>query len=135
MATLHSKLQDLASAFANSVLHAIRGASLDDLLSEAGAGGRRGPGRPAAAVRETDAKRVRGGRPGRLKRRSPGDIAKGLDQMVALLKKNRGGLRAEQIREQLGMQAKEMPRILKEGLHKKVLKSKGQKRATTYFAS
>jgi hypothetical protein len=28
-----------------------------------------------------------------------------------------------------------MPRILKEGLEKKALKSKGQKRATTYFAS
>jgi hypothetical protein len=30
------------------------------------------------------------------------------------------------------MQPKEMPRVLKEGLVKKALKSKGQKRSTTY---
>ncbi len=71
----------------------------------------------------------------RLKRRSPEDIAQALDEVVALLKKNKAGLRAEQIREQLGMQAKEMPRVLKEGLTKKAFKSKGQKRATTYFAT
>ena len=51
------------------------------------------------------------------------------------MKKSKNGLRAEQIREQLRMQSKEMPRILKEGLSKKKLKSKGQKRATTYTAS
>jgi hypothetical protein len=43
-------------------------------------------------------------------------------------------MRAEEIRSMLGMQAREMPRILKEGLAKKKLTSKGQKRATTYFA-
>jgi hypothetical protein len=32
------------------------------------------------------------------------------------------------------MESKEMPRVLKEGLAKKVLKSKGQKRSTTYTA-
>jgi hypothetical protein len=42
--------------------------------------------------------------------------------------------RAEQIRDALKMQSKEMPRVLQEGLAKKKLKSKGQKRATTYFA-
>jgi len=58
-----------------------------------------------------------------------------LDQLVSVLKKNKGGLRAEQIREELGLQAKEMPRVLKEGLSTQKLKSKGQKRATTYFAA
>jgi hypothetical protein len=33
------------------------------------------------------------------------------------------------------MEAKEMPRVLKEGLAKKKLKAKGQKRATTYSAA
>ena len=55
--------------------------------------------------------------------------------MVDLVKKNPKGLRAEQIRAQLKMEAKEMPRILKEGLAKKTLKSKGQKRSTTYTAA
>jgi hypothetical protein len=44
-------------------------------------------------------------------------------------------MRAENIRAKLGLQAKAMPRILKSGLAApKVLTSKGQKRATTYFA-
>jgi hypothetical protein len=55
--------------------------------------------------------------------------------VVALVKKNKNGLRAEQIRSELDMQPKEMPRVLKEGLSHKVLRATGQKRATTYFAA
>jgi hypothetical protein len=54
--------------------------------------------------------------------------------VVALVKKHPKGLRAEQIRVELGLQAKEMPRVLKDGLAAKKLTCKGQKRATTYFA-
>lgn len=46
-----------------------------------------------------------------------------------------GKARAEQIRAALKMESKEMPRVLKEGLAKKKLKAKGQKRATTYTAA
>jgi anti-sigma factor ChrR (cupin superfamily) len=69
---------------------------------------------------------------GRLARRTPAEIAKALEQVVALLKGSKGGLRSEQIRAQLKMDKKELPRVLKEGLAKKVLKSKGEKRSTTY---
>jgi hypothetical protein len=55
--------------------------------------------------------------------------------VVSLVRSHKEGLRAEQIRSELGMQAKEMPRVLKEGLVKRKLRSKGQKRATTYFAA
>jgi hypothetical protein len=133
MSSLRATLSDLASAFASSVLGAVRGASLEELLGETGGGARRGPGRPKAAP-GTSIKPTRVTRAGRLQRRSPEDIAKALDEVVALVKKNNGGLRAEQIRKTLKMQSKEMPRVLKEGLAKKKLKSKGQKRATTYTA-
>jgi len=73
-------------------------------------------------------------RSGRLPRRSSEDIAKALDGVVALVKKHKEGLRAEEIRANLGMEAKEMPRVLKDGLAKKKLRAKGQKRATTYTA-
>jgi hypothetical protein len=86
----------------------------------------------ATATRAAPAKKV--ATPGRLPRRSPAEIAKALAKVVALVKSDSGGLRAEQIRERLGMESKEMPRVLKEGLAKKVLKSKGQKRSTTYTA-
>jgi hypothetical protein len=137
MATaLHSQLQHLAASFADSVLAAIRGASLEELLAESGshrashgtAQGFRKPA-PAMAARVAPAKSS-----GRLRRRSPEEIAKTVDQVVSLVKKHKGGLRAEQIRVELGLQAKEMPRVLKEGVAAKKLASKGQKRATTYFA-
>jgi hypothetical protein len=71
---------------------------------------------------------------GRLKRRSADDIAATLGNIVALLKAHPSGLRAEQIRKELDMLAKELPRPLAEGLASKALRKKGQKRATVYFA-
>lgn len=132
--TLHSRLSTLASAFATSVLDAIRGASLADLQAS---GPRRGlPASSAATEKPVAARGGRRGRSsGRLARRSPAEIASALGQIVALVKDHKEGLRAEEIRSQLGMQSKEMPRILAEGLSKRKLKKKGQKRATTYFAA
>jgi hypothetical protein len=130
MPSLRTAISDLASTFVAGVLDSIRGANLEDLLGEA-SGVRRGPGRPRATPDDSTAP-ARVMRSGRLKRRSREEIAKALDEVVALVKKHKGGLRAEQIRAQLKMDRKEMPRVLQEGLSTKKLKSKGQKRATTY---
>jgi len=127
MPTLRSNLQSLADSFASSVLAAIRGASLEELLGEGGA--RRGPGR---AQKSQAAAKAPARKSGRLARRSPAEIAEALDRVVALVKTKKDGLRAEQIRAALGMQAKEMPRVLQEGLAKKKLRAMGKKRATTY---
>src|SRR5258707_382415 len=97
MSTLRTSLHNLASAFASSVLAAVRGASLGELVGQAGGGARRGPGRPRT-MPSTGAKPARARRSGRLKRRSPEEISKALDDVVALVKKNKAGLRAEQIR-------------------------------------
>ena len=134
--SLRSSLESLASHFAASVLDAIRGASLEELLDDSSGNARRGPGRPPktnGAPTASAAPRAR--KSGRLARRSLADITKALDQVVSLVKTKKDGLRAEQIRAALKMQSKEMPRVLQEGLAKKKLKSKGQKRATTYFAA
>jgi Fic family protein len=72
------------------------------------------------------------GKGGRLARRSPADIARALDAVVILVRKSTKGLRSEEIRKALKLDVREVPRVLKEGLSKKKLKSKGQKRATTY---
>lgn len=143
MATLRSALDSLAANFASAVLEAIRGASLDELVGGSGGPQRRGPGRPRgssttknvptvarASVRATP--KVKGGR---LARRSPADIAKTLGQVVALVKTKKAGLRSEEIREALKLDVREVPRVLKEGLAKKTLKSRGQKRATVYTAA
>jgi hypothetical protein len=134
--SLRAQLNDLAANFADAIVNAIRGSSLEELLAQAGGAGapRRGPGRPRGTAAGTESK-PRGRRAGRLPRRSAEEIAAELEKIVVLVKKSKAGLRAEEIRASLKMQPKEMPRILKEGLATKVLKSKGQKRATTYTAA
>jgi hypothetical protein len=51
------------------------------------------------------------------------------------VKKHKDGLRSEQIRAELGMRANEMPRVLREALAKKALKTTGQRRGTRYLAT
>ncbi len=133
MPNLRSELSALADTFANSVLAAIRTASIEDLLAESGGAARKGPARPGGTTTGSPkAKRTNGGR---LARRSPEDIAKALAQVVALVKKSKTGMRAEEIRKELDLDVREMPRVLREGVAKKALKSKGQKRAPTYSAA
>jgi hypothetical protein len=82
---------------------------------------------PKAPKEKAGARRSR-----RLHRRSMEEIRQTLGQVVKLVAKK--GLRAEQIRSSLALDVREVPRVLREGLATKVLKAKGQKRATTYTA-
>ncbi len=127
--SLRRQLDDLASTFTLGVLHAIRSASIEDLLAESG--GRRSAARAIAAATGS-AGRAR--RTGRLPRRSAADIGQVIDRIVTLVKQSPKGMRAEQIRQKLDMQAKEMPRPLKEAVEAGRLSKSGQKRATTYVA-
>jgi hypothetical protein len=128
--SLRQRLNELASSFASIVLDAIRGASLEDLLAESSGSVRRAPPRASSDVAPGRPARRRGGR---LPRRSADDIAQVVESIVGLLRQSPKGLRAEQIRKKLGLQAKELPRPLKEALDSGRLAKSGQKRATTYF--
>lgn len=138
--SFQSQIQNLAASFVDQVVSAIRGASLQELLAPGGrevASIRKArsiteDATPQGSVPATTRRSARS--PGRLPRRSADEIKAGLGTIVSLLQKHKEGLRAEQIRSSLGLQSKEMPRILKEGISTRVLRSKGQKRATTYFA-
>ena len=133
--TLRNRLNDLATSFSAGVLDAIRGASLEQLLSESSGGKSRASLRlPPAGSASASAAAPRRRRSGRLPRRSAGDISQAVEKIIGLLSANPGGLRAEQIRQKLGIQAKELPRPLKEGLEDGRLSKVGRKRATTYFA-
>jgi hypothetical protein len=137
MPTLRSQLDALAANFANQIIAAIQGASLQELVASDGGGwGRSGrSSRVATGPAETlPSVRKAGRKPGRLRRRSAEEIEAALNKIVLFVKTHKNGMRAEEIRSALGMEAKEMPRILKEGIATKKLASKGQKRATTYFA-
>ncbi len=136
MSTLHQTINSLAAEFAHNLLRALRNASLEDILAESAAGhsavgGGRRRGRPAGGAVVVAA----GGRGRRLRRRSVGDINAVVQKIVALLKTNKKGLRAEEIRVKLGLDRREIPRPLAEALSKKLVSKKGKKRATTYFAA
>src|SRR5580658_4744910 len=129
MPTLRSTLNTLATNLASNIVDIIRSSSLEELLGERGGPPGRVPGPPPKNMSNGVAK------PSRPPRRSAEEIAAALDQIVGLVRKHNEGLRAEEIRIKLGMQAKAMPRLLKEGLATKKLKAKGRKRATTYTAA
>jgi hypothetical protein len=124
MATsLRSRLGDLASAFVASVVDAIRDASVEELFAQQGGGGRSSRRVAPASGRAA----------GRLARRSGQDIEAVIDQIVELIRQHPKGLRAEEIRAALGLEAKEMPRPLRQGLAAGRFTKSGQKRATTYL--
>lgn len=128
MSTLRQTLEIQAVQFASAIVDALRGASLDELLTITGGTTRsvsRGAPAKATAVAPKKA--------GRLGRRSPEDISRTLSQIVLTLEAHPEGLRAEQIKSLLGLDTREIPRPLAEGLKTGVLKKEGQKRATTYF--
>lgn len=128
MSNLKSTIEELASEFAMRIIGALRAASIDELTSVTRAGR---DGRGARSIEETRRPRSRNGRLGR---RSADDIAKMIDDIVALLEAHPEGLRAEQIREALGCEAKELPRPLSDAIDQGRISKSGQKRATTYFA-
>jgi hypothetical protein len=134
--SLRSRLNDLAATFSARVLDAIRGASLEELVSDSAGrktSGVRAAGNATSIPRAGAAAPTPRRRSGRLSRRSAGDIEQAIDRIVGLLRDNPSGLRAEQIRKKLGLQAKELPRPIKAGLETGRFAKAGQKRATTYF--
>jgi hypothetical protein len=122
--SLRSRLGELAFEFASEIVEAIRSSSLQELLAQSS--GAAGVGRKAGHS-------VRSGRRGRLVRRSESDIEEVSDRIATLLRKHRGGLRAGQIRHELGLPASELSRPLKQGLSSGRFSKTGRKRATVYF--
>jgi len=128
----------LSNDFAQGVLAAIRAASLEQFLGDAQPRPLpRRLARPRTASGHVEGLRTRPGQrraavafPAARKRSS---AAIG-DKVIDLLKAHPEGLRSKQIRLALDIVAKELPRPLKDLLGSKKIKSKGQKRATTYFA-
>jgi hypothetical protein len=127
--SLQASIQSLAAQFAQGVLTAVRGASLEEILGESasrrGRGrppGKRGPGRPHGSQT-------------RLARRSEGDLKKLAESIVALVGKHKKGVRGEVIRSQLGLARNEWTRPLAFALASKKIRKTGAKRATTYFSS
>lgn len=121
---IKDRLEELARKFADEVVVAVTSSTVQDIL------GTGGPVR--SAVRPRAARPV--AQPDRLARRSKDQVLETVDRLVVpLLRKNKAGLRSEQIRAKIDVFAKAMPRILKEGIAAKKLRVvSGSKRATVY---
>ncbi len=136
MTSLDTTLNDLAEAFASAVMEELRGTTLEELIAESDEGPSRKQSarftRPMAeAALAAVAHDDKNAAPP--PRRAQEDPAKTLDLVTKLLRANPKGLRSEELRKMLGLDATEMGRILKGGIASKKLRSKGEKRATTYF--
>lgn len=133
-ASLRDTIQQLATTFAAGVLDAIRGSSLEEILVETSGAPRRGRGRPAGARSVTRGAPARVERSRRLGRRSPGALEDVVNRIVGLLSEHPEGLRAEQIKAELDLPARELPRPIAKALAAKRVRKEGRKRATRYFA-
>lgn len=143
MSNLRQTIEAQAVQFATAIVQALRGASLDELVSVTTSASRApapspapAPAAPRAPSSRTTAAAPRAAKKaGRLGRRSPEDIARTLDNIVTLLSAHPEGLRAEQIKAELGLDTREVPRPINEGINTGVLQKSGQKRATIYFVT
>ena len=143
--TLQSKVQALALEFATGVAEGFTSrlmeivisspineiASLSDkteYLEDAGGARRFLP------VKTKPGPKPKAGKKGRLARRSEEDIAEVVARIVKFVTSKPKGVRAEEIRDGLGLEPKEMKRPVDEALASKQISKTGNKRATTYFA-
>ena len=133
---LQERLQLLTDDFADAVLTAVRGASIDEILGTTASKAKAGSKLDAVLgglLKEKKPTSSPAKEPGRLKRRTPEQIVEAVGVIASLLRRSKKGLRSEEVKKHLGLDAREMPRLLKEGLATGAIKIlSGQKRATVY---
>ena len=126
-----SQVSELTTSLVESILVAARSVPLEELWADP-RGARHEPHRnggvAASRVPAVDSSAGDRGRPTQA-------AAKTLELVVLLLRGQPGGMRAEYLRKKLGVSKPEITRALKQGLESKKIVSKGERRATTYFAA
>lgn len=144
MNPLQTTIQSLSSDFAHKLLIAFRSASFEDVLETSKLAATNGhtvvtavPAKSiaAAAAKKTAAPAKKAAAPvasDKRIRRTAEDISEGVDQIVSLLQKHPDGLRSENIREELEMERKFLPKLITEALASKRITKSGEKRATLY---
>jgi hypothetical protein len=132
MSNLDRAITDLATRFALDLLAALRSASLEDLAMQTGKAPRgRMTRAEARAAMSAGASRPR-------HRRSPDEIEKLADRIVAIVRSHRNGISAEELKTILKLargrkSQKIIAKPLAEALHSKRVKKTGTRRATRYF--
>ena len=120
---IDDRIRGMVEAFAGELAALIRESAFDTVRAALGDGGGRGR-RGGASL----------GRSGRSKgaKRPPGEIAKLVGRLRDYVKSH-PGQRIEQIAKGMGVSTRELNLPAKKLLAQKVLKTRGEKRATKYF--
>jgi hypothetical protein len=134
--TIDSALRARIDAFTTEITALVRVAALEAVHSALGATlttapVKRGPGRPPNAATQTAAPAPK--RRGKPAKRTPEDVAKTGEAVVAYVAKN-PGQSVEQIGKALGQKTKELALPIIRMIEAKKLATKGKRRGTRYFA-
>jgi hypothetical protein len=130
--SVNDRIRSRVEAFAEELSALIRDSAMETVREALGGGSapRRGArgGRASASTAP-----VRGGRREKGQKRDPGEIERLTGRLLDYVKGN-AGQRIEQIAAGMGTVTKELNLPVKKLIAQKSLKTKGQKRATQYFA-
>jgi hypothetical protein len=136
---IDQQIQARIDSFTHELAELVKQAALDS-ISEALSGSlpavRRGPGRPPRAGNGVAARPAsRGFRPAEERggKRSPAELEALTDRLLTYIEANPGH-RTEQIGAALDLPTKELALPMRKLIREGHLKTKGQKRATTYYA-
>ena len=137
-ADLDRQIRDRIEMFVQDLAALVRQSAVQAVASALGenAGTRRGPGRPRGNGLAALTGRRGPGRPaGRRKgeKRAPEQLAALVDKLFSVIK-SKPGQRIEEIASALGISTKELTLPAKKLIAEKRVSTKGQKRATRYFA-
>ena len=135
MADMKTVIAKLASNLADEVVAAVRCMSLAELAGLRAVPRHRGSGRPRPKHMAAKARRAH-----KRYRRSPAQLKKVADQIVAVVKAHPKGINAEAIKTKMGIKlgnvrAKVFSKPLAVALASKEITKKGKRRATMYFAT
>jgi hypothetical protein len=133
--SVNDRIRSRVEAFAEELSALIRDSAMETVREALGGGGsaaRAGRGARGGRAAASSAP-VRGGRREKGQKRDPGEIERLTSRLLDYVKGN-GGQRIEQIAAGMGTVTKELNLPVKKLIAQKSLKTKGQKRATQYFA-
>lgn len=122
--SIQESMTAISGDIAEVVMEAIRELSLDDLMGSV-VGGRSKATAKSSSKKSSGGKRIR---------RSAEALQEVAEQIASFVRKHKDGVSAEQIREELGIERKDIPLPIAEALGQKLISKRGQKRATMYFA-
>jgi hypothetical protein len=130
--SVESDIRSRVESFVEDLTAMIRASALDLVNEALGEGGSR-PGKRAAGRRAAAPAAITSGRRSKGAKRDPRLLAALTDKLGDYIKKN-PGQRIEQIGKSLGIPTKDLALPVKKLVGAKKISTKGQKRATTYFA-